>query len=112
MDRSRTDRRTRSFYSGLKQWDEWLTDRLAPADVVVADPGVFSEVECRWRVIFPSGSESLVRVPRSLITCDAEEFGQLTDRLDQLCWVEALELAGLRGLRLSSRHPTRRLART
>lgn len=90
-------------YQGLKRWHDWLTERLSPAAVTLADLGVSSPNEYRWHVEFQSGASSMVRVPDTLVECGAEEFERVTDRLDDYGWKKAVELSGRRGLRISAR---------
>jgi len=97
-----TARRSPTFYWGLKRWDQWLQERFSPAHVAAADPGVFSDIECRWQITFPSGTRSLIRIPHELIDADPEDFRRLIAGLEGYGWVEALRLAGPGGLRLSS----------
>lgn len=85
---------------GLERWHAWLTDRLSPATVTLSDAGGLTSNEYRWEVEFPSGVTSHIRIPRMVVEGSTEAFERTTRRLESYGWIEALEMAGPRGMRV------------
>lgn len=89
-----------SFHRGLERWDRWLQERLSPARVALRDWSVNADGECSWRVEYPFGAVTMIRIPRSLVESDADEFRRATEGLGAFAWETALEQAGASGISL------------
>lgn len=87
---------------GVERWHVWLSARLSPAVVTLSDRGSVTPNEFRWKVEFPSGVTSHIRIPRMVVQAGTETFERTTRRMEGYGWVEALELAGPRGLRVTT----------
>ncbi|MFW6199064.1 MAG: hypothetical protein ACOC8K_00700 [Gemmatimonadota bacterium] len=100
MQADEAKRRARAFARGLRRWDRWLRDRLAPAMVGLAEFPERGGGGCRWTVEPPFGATSTIRIPGSLIEVGPEDFHRATVGLGTFAWEIALERWGSPGLRL------------
>lgn len=67
----------------------------------MADPGVL-ENGALWKIRFPDGDTTRVRVDHRMLMIDPEQFDAVTERLDHHGWIGALRASGPRGLHLSN----------
>lgn len=93
-------RRARTFAQGLKRWDEWLRERLAPAMVALVDFPDLRGPGCRWTVEPPFGATSTICIPLSLIEASPVDIHRATVGLGDFAWESVLEYWGPPGLRL------------
>lgn len=91
-----------TFHRGLERWDRWLQERLAPARVALTEWSADADGSCSWRVEYPLGTVSVVRIPRSLVESSAEDFQRATHGLGTYGgWERALKRAGVAGISLT-----------
>lgn len=85
----------------LKHMQCWLVKRLSPATVILVDGGMFAESEYRWRIDFPSGRISFIRVSNTLVESGPEQLETLTEQVEAAGLVDMLERSGPEELALS-----------
>lgn len=83
--------RTAGSGGRISRWEEWIAGWLSPSrlELVEAD-----DDEVVWRVTYPDGSGSEIRIKPAALHCDSDTFRKITERLASRHWVDVVRKHG------------------